>query len=208
MTVLGINTSRGDATKGEFGLAAVTGREHEFRDDFSATLQYARSIHARSIHVMAGKVAVEERTRARETLIYNLAYASALATKYSVQLLLEPLNPHDNPGYFYSTLGEAMSIIEELALPNLKLQFDVYHVARTEGEVLAKLQRYLSLIGNVQVAAVPSRSEPDEGEIDYRVIFDALDSWGYGHYVGCEYKPRGDTDIGLAWLNAVNNRHM
>jgi hydroxypyruvate isomerase len=118
-------------------------------------------------------------------------------------VLLEPLNPNDNPGYFYSTLTEAISLIEALALPNVKLQFDIYHVARAEGDVLAKLDKYRGYIGNVQIAGVPARGEPDEGEIAYPAIFEALEKWPYEGWIGCEYQPRGDTDAGLAWMEKL-----
>jgi hydroxypyruvate isomerase len=203
MTVLGINTPRGDVAKGEFGLAALPNRMSEFQDQFSAVLEYAREIGAQSIHVMAGKVAPADKIRARETFLENLAHASALAATSTIQLLLEPLNARDNARYFYSTLAEAIAIIDELSLPNLKLQFDVYHVAVAEGDVLIKLRRYLPRIGNVQIAGVPDRAEPDQGEINYRAIFDELDRLGYRGFVGCEYKPRGDTDAGLAWMRSA-----
>ena len=112
----------------------------------------------------------------------------------------EPLNPCTNPGYFYSTLAEAVSLIEELRLPNLKLQFDVYHVARSEGDVLVKLEKYRAHIGHVQIAGVPARAAPDEGEIAYPAVFAALDELKYAGWIGCEYRPRGDTDRGLGWM--------
>jgi hydroxypyruvate isomerase len=155
---------------------------------------------------MAGNVAAADRARARAVFVDNLRIAAAKAAAHRITLLLEPLNPNDNPGYFYSTLAEAVSLIEELALPNLKLQFDVYHVARAEGDVLTKLEMYRRHIGNVQIAAVPSRAEPDEGEIAYPVIFAALDRLQYDGFIGCEYRPRGDTDAGLIWMERMGLR--
>jgi len=110
---------------------------------------------------MAGNVAAADRSRARAVFADNLRIAAAKAAVHRITLLLEALNPNDNPGYFYSTQAEAVSLIEELALPNLKLQFDVYHVARSEGDVLAKLEKYCRHIGNVQIALcrrAPSRT--------------------------------------------------
>jgi hydroxypyruvate isomerase len=133
----------------------------------------------------------------------NLRAAARKAGAAGVNLLLEPLNPYDNPGYFYSTVAEAVSLIEELALPGVKLQFDVYHVARGEGDVLVKLERYRRHIGNVQIAGVPARAEPDDGEISYPAVFEALDRLSYGGWIGCEYRPRGDTDRGLGWMKRM-----
>jgi hydroxypyruvate isomerase len=201
--VLGINTPMGNATRGERGLAALLGREAEFRAVFDQTLIYAKQIGASAIHVMVGKVAEHNRPTARAVLIDNLRAIAPSAAAHGITLLLEPLNLRDNPGYFYSAASEAASIIRELQIPSIKLQFDVYHVAIAEGDVLNKLELYRDMIGNVQIAAVPSRNEPDEGEIAYGAIFSALDRIEYRGWVGCEYKPRGDTDVGLSWVSRL-----
>lgn len=203
LTLLGINTSPGDFARGERGLGALPGRERDFQAAVDQSIAYCITSGARAIHVMAGNVADADRQRARAVFADNLRAAAAKAATHDLPLLLEPLNPRDNPGYFYTTLAEAVGLIEELALPNIKLQFDVYHVARSEGDVLTKLKRYMPLIGNVQIAAVPSRAEPDEGEVAYPAIFAAVDALGYQGWTGCEYRPRGDTDEGLRWTRAL-----
>jgi hydroxypyruvate isomerase len=203
VTLLGINTAPGRFEAGERGLGAVPGRARDFLATADQSIDYCRLSGATAIHVMAGNVAPADRARGRAVFVDNLRIAAAKAAMYRITLLLEPLNPSDNPGYFYSTHAEAVSLIEELAFPNLKLQFDVYHVARSEGDVLVKLEKYQRHIGNVQIAAVPSRAEPDEGEIAYPVIFAALDRLQYEGFVGCEYKPRGDTDDGLRWMERM-----
>ncbi|HVW69243.1 MAG TPA: TIM barrel protein [Steroidobacteraceae bacterium] len=204
LTLLGINTAAGDWGHGDRGLAAVPGRERDFEAALEQSVAYCVASGATAIHVMAGNVAAADRARARRVLADNLRMAAARAAVHDLRLLLEPLNPRDNPGYFYSTLAEAAGLLEELAIPNIKLQFDVYHVAISEGDVLMKLKRYMPIIGNVQIAAVPTRAEPDEGEIAYRAIFDAIDAFGYTSWVGCEYKPRGDTDEGLRWMREMS----
>ncbi len=203
LTLLGINTAAGNFAAGERGLGAVPGRERDFEATLDQAVEYCRHSGARAIHVMAGNVPESERRDARATFAANLRAAVAKAAPHGLTLLLEPLNRVDNPGYFYSTLEEATSLIEELGLPSLKLQFDIYHVARSEGDVLRKLERYLPLIGNVQIAAVPSRAEPDEGEIAYRTVLESVDALGYSGWVGCEYRPRGDTDAGLHWMSTI-----
>jgi 2-dehydrotetronate isomerase len=203
LTLLGINTAPGDMERGERGLGALPGREDDFQAAVDQSIAYCVASGASAIHVMAGCVAEAQRTQARAVFAENLRTAAAKAAMHRLLLLLEPLNPRDNPGYFYSRLSEAYSLIEDLALPNLKLQFDVYHVAISEGDVLTKLAKYMPVIGNVQIAAVPTRAEPDEGEIAYRAIFAALDALGYRGWVGCEYRPRGDTDEGLRWMEPL-----
>lgn len=202
LTLLGINTFPGDFARGERGLGAVPGRERDFQAAVDQSIAFCVGSGASAIHVMAGNVAAADRPRARAVFAENLRVAAAKAAAHNLVLLLEPLNPRDNPGYFYSTVAEAVALIEELALPNIKLQFDVYHIGVSEGDVLTKLQRYMPVIGNVQIAAVPTRAEPDEGEIAYPAIFAAVDALGYTGWVGCEYKPRGDTDAGLKWMES------
>jgi len=203
VTLLGINTAPGNFAAGERGLGAIPGREREFQAALDQAVEYCRVSGASAIHAMAGNVAAADRERARAVFLANLRTAAAKAAAQNLVVLLEPLNPNDNPGYFYSTLTEAISLIDDLALPNVKLQFDVYHVARAEGDVLAKLDRYRGYIGNVQIAGVPARGEPDEGEIAYPVIFAALEQLPYEGWIGCEYRPRGDTDAGLAWMEKL-----
>jgi 2-dehydrotetronate isomerase len=203
LTILGINTAPGDFSRGERGLGAVPGCERDFQATVDQSIAYCVGCGASAIHVMAGNVAFSDLGLARAVFVENLRIAAAKAAEHGLLLLLEPLNPRDNPGYFYSTLAEAVPLIEELALPNIKLQFDVYHVAVSEGDVLTKLKRYMPVIGNVQIAAVPTRAEPDEGEIAYPAIFGAVDALGYAGWVGCEYLPRSDTDAGLKWTTSL-----
>lgn len=203
LTVLGLNTRVGDPARGDFGLGALPGREREFQAAVDESIAYCRVIGAASIHAMAGVIAPERRADARAVLKRNLTEAAARAADAGLTVLLEPINARDKPNYFYSTVGEAIPLIEEIAAPNIKLMFDVYHAGVAEGDVLTKLRRFLPLIGHVQIAAVPSRAEPDEGEIAYRAIFDELDALGYAGWVGCEYRPRAKTEDGLVWTTRL-----
>jgi 2-dehydrotetronate isomerase len=199
LTLLGINTHPGQE-RGDRGLGALPGREREFAAAVEQSIQYCIACGTRAIHAMAGNVSPDAYPQAREVLKANLESAARTAAAANLTLLLEPLNPRDNPGYFYSRLDQAVSLIEEIDQPNIKLQFDVYHVAISEGDVLRKLAKFLPLIGNVQIAAVPSRAEPDEGEIAYGAVFAELERLGYPGWVGCEYRPRAGTDEGLRWM--------
>lgn len=199
--LLGINTPLGDVDKGESGLAAVIGREADFDRHFRDTVAWGRRAGASAIHVMAGVVRPEDKARARDTLVANLRRAADAAP--DMTLLLEGLNPRDKPGYFYSTIREKADVIAAVGAGNLKIMFDAYHVGVSEGDVFTKLTAYQSLIGHVQIAAVPSRAEPDEGEIAYGNFFRELDRIGYAGWVGCEYKPRGSTDEGLGWTRTL-----
>jgi hydroxypyruvate isomerase len=199
--LLGLNTAVGNAANGDFGLGALAGRQADFERAFDQAATYARAAGASSVHVMAGVVPQSDKDAAREVFAANLRTAAGMAP--DLTLLLEPINQRDKPGYFYSTLAEAAALIDLVGQPNLKIMFDVYHVGVSEGDTLTRLQRYMPVIGHVQIAAVPSRAEPDEGEIAYGAVFAALDRLGYDGWIGCEYKPRAGTDEGLRWTQSL-----
>ena len=200
LKVLGVNTPIDDA-KGEFGLGAVEGRQEDFRKGFAQAADYTRTIGAGSIHVMAGDVASERKTAAADLFTENLRWASAQAP--DLTLLLEPINRRDRPGYFYSSIPEAAAMIARGGAPNLRIMFDFYHIGIGGFPVLQEFEAHLPLVGHVQIAAVPSRAEPDDSELDYRAVFKALDRLGYPGWVGCEYRPRASTDEGLSWTTGL-----
>jgi 2-dehydrotetronate isomerase len=199
LTMLGINTPPGQLPAGEFGLAAVPGREAEFSALFRQSLDYAVAIGACQIHVLSGKVAPEQRPAAQATLIRNLVAAADLAAEQNVMLLIEPINPRDRPDYYLNRPEHAADIIAKVERANVRIQFDFYHAQIVGGDLIRRFEKHLPLLGHVQVAAVPSRHEPDEGEVNYPAIFAELDRLGYQGWVGAEYRPRGRTEDGLAW---------
>lgn len=203
LQLLGVNTVRGDVAAGENGLGALAGREAEFAAAVEQSIDWCTAAGGTAIHCMAGVVAPEDHAAAREVLIANLRKAAPKAQARGLTLLLEPLNIHDAPGYFYSTQAAAAEIIEAVGAENVKLMFDAYHVGRGEGHVVATLEQFLAVIGHIQIAAVPSRAEPDEGAVDYRALLDHIARLGYEGWIGCEYKPRGDTDEGMRWTAAL-----
>jgi hydroxypyruvate isomerase len=202
----GLNTAPGDPARREWGLAGVPGRESDFQRHFEQAAEYATALGASLIHVMAGVVPQSERPRALETYVSNLRRAARTAADQGLTLLLEPLNSRDMPDYLVSRSDDIAAIIAEIGEPNVKLLFDVYHVQIMEGDLIRRLERHREIIGHVQVAAVPSRAEPDEGEVRYGAIFEALQGIGYDGLVGLEYKPRGRTEDGLGWLQALGQR--
>jgi hydroxypyruvate isomerase len=200
LVMLGINTALG--RPGESGLAAVPGREQEFTAQFKQSLDYAVAVGGNAIHCMAGIVPPEQRPAAERTLIANLKEASDLAAPHDITLLIEPINPRDRPDYFLTRAEQGADIIARLERPNVKLQFDFYHQQIVGGDLIRRFERHLPCIGHVQIAAVPSRAEPDEGEINYPAVLAAVDKLGYRGWVAAEYKPRGLTEDGLGWARA------
>jgi 2-dehydrotetronate isomerase len=197
LPMLGLNTRRGDAASGEFGLAALPGRGAEAQSAINEALDYAAAVGARYVHVMAGAA---QGASAEAAFRESLGHASARARPHGITILIEPLNRHDAPGYFLRTTDQAREIIADIAAPNLKLMFDCYHVQITEGGVIRRLEDLLPIIGHIQVASVPDRGAPDHGDLDYGAVFDALRALGYTEPVGAEYRPTGETDDPLGWL--------
>ncbi len=193
------NLPPGDWQAGERGFAALPGREEEFRAAVANALPYARATGATRLHVMAGITGSLPAEQARACYVRNLRYAAGRFADADLEVLIEPINPRDMPGYFLSSTDQAVEILDEIGAPNVTLQFDVYHHQITRGDVTRYLERLLPRIGHVQIAGVPERHEPDTGELDYAHLFGVLDAIGYAGWVGCEYRPRGDTREGLAW---------
>jgi 2-dehydrotetronate isomerase len=198
LTQLGINTPIGP----EFGLAALPGRERDFDAAFKRALDYVVAIGGTAIHCMTGVVPVEQRPAADTVFVKNLARAAADAAKKNITLLIEPINPRDRANYFLLRLEHAADVVKKVAAPNVRIQCDFYHVQIVGGDLIKRLETYFPLVGHVQIAAVPSRREPDEGEVNYPEIFAALDRLGYAGWIGCEYRPRTRTEEGLGWAKA------
>src|SRR5690242_11975205 len=186
---LGLNT-QSRPNGGESGLGAVPGREREFAEIFQKALDYVTAIGGSAIHTLAGKVAPELRPAAERVFVANYTRAADLAAAK---------NPRDRPDYFLGHVEQAADLIDKIGRPNVRIQFDFYHVQIICGDLLTRLEKFMPYVGHVQIAAVPSRGEPDEGEINFPAVFEALDRLGYAGWVGCEYKPRGRTEDGLGW---------
>jgi 2-dehydrotetronate isomerase len=195
LTQLGVNTPQTP----EFGLAAVPGRERDWDVAFKRALDYVVAIGGCAIHCMCGVVPVEQRPAAETMFVKNLSRAAELAAQANITLLIEPINPRDRTGYFLSRVEHAAAIVKKVGAPNVRIQFDFYHIQIVGGDLITRLETHFPLVGHIQIAAVPSRGEPDEGEINYPAVFAAIDRLGYNGFIGCEYKPRTRTEDGLGW---------
>jgi hydroxypyruvate isomerase len=195
------NLPPGDFERGERGLAALPGREAEFAASIGTALEYAEALGCPRLHVMAGiPGAGAARERCRATYVSNLRLAASRAAAAGRDVLIEPINTRDIPGYFLNRQDDAQAIRAEVGAPNLKVQFDLYHCQIVEGDLAVKLKRDLAHIGHVQIAGVPERHEPDRGEVNYPFLFAHLDAIGYAGWIGCEYRPRAGTSAGLGWI--------
>lgn len=201
LPAIGLNTRPGDSQAGDFGLAALPGREAEARAVIDEAFRYARAIGAGYVHVMAGKPGGSEGGAARRVYLDALDHAAALAEAAGIAILIEPLNQRDVPGYFLHANAQAADIIAELGRENLKLMFDCYHAQVSQGDLTRQIEKLLPVIGHIQIAAVPSRAEPDEGEIACERLLKAVASMGYAGFIGAEYRPRAGIEDGLGWLD-------
>jgi 2-dehydrotetronate isomerase len=208
-----INAPPGDAAAGERGLAALPGREDEFRRSLlEQALPYAAALGCPRVHVMAGVAPPgADRAAMRATFVANLDWAAAQAAPHGVTLLVEPLNTRDMPGYLIQRQDEAHAICAEVGAANIAVQMDLYHCQIVEGDLSTRLRRHLdpaqpTRVGHLQFAGVPDRHEPDEGEVHYPYLFELVDRLGWDGWVGAEYRPRGATRNGLGWWRAASGR--
>ena len=193
------NMPPGDWAAGERGMAALAGREAEFRAGVDVALHYAEATGVKRLHMMAGLI--DARDQAAMALYRdNIRFAADKLAAKGLDLLLEPINGRNMPGYFMNSFDTAAGIIADLALPNLKLQFDIYHCQIIHGDVTMRLRALLPISGHVQIASVPSRNEPSGEELNYPFLFNELDRLGYDGFVGCEYNPAAGTVAGLGWF--------
>lgn len=195
------NTAPGNAEAGEWGLAAVPGREQDARADIDRALAYAIALNCPNVHVMAGVVPPgEDWQRYRATFIDNIRYAADRFARHGVKVLIEALSPQVKPHYLFSSQHQAAELVEAISHPNVFVQFDFFHAQLVDGNISGLMRSLAGRYAHIQIASVPERHEPDDGELNYPWLFEQLDALGYQGWIGCEYRPRGDTAAGLDWL--------
>jgi hydroxypyruvate isomerase len=194
------NMPPGDREQGERGLGALPGRERDFMAGLERALDYALATGGRRIHVLSG-LWPEGRDKAEgaAVLVANLRRAADRVGPHGIELLIEPINSRDIPGYFLNTPVQAVAILDQVQRPNVRLQLDLYHCQIMAGDLASHIRRLLPLIAHIQIAGVPDRHEPDRGEVNFAYLLDLLDDLGYDGWVGCEYRPTAGTVAGLGW---------
>jgi hydroxypyruvate isomerase len=217
-----IDTLQGDWDKGERGLAALPGREQEFRDAIGQAIEYAAALKCPCVHVIAGTVPEGANLDAmQQTYLANLAYAAERMAPFGIAAVIEPINPrmgvvkdgeqyttYGMKGFFLRSTAQALAAIDAVAHPNLHLHLDIYHMQLTEGQLTETLQAAMARregpgqLRHLQVSSVPGRNEPSGGEINYPFLFDLIDSLGFTGWIGCEYRPKAGTLEGLGWAKA------
>ena len=193
------NLPPGDWNAGEKGFAALPDRFDDLQQSLRTALPYAQATDVKRLHLMAG-IADRGDPKAVAAFRKSVVWTAEFFAPHGLDVVIEPINPRNVPGYFLNDFAFARDLINELKIPNLKLQFDIYHCQIIHGDVTMRLREMMSIIGHVQIASIPSRNEPDGEELNYPFLFDELDRLGYSGFVGCEYNPRGKTTDGLAWF--------
>ena len=187
-----LNAPPGDMKQGEYGIAGLAGRESEFRDSIGLALDYATTLNSRFIHVLAGIVpAGESIERCRDLYCENLAWAADRCAQSGIGILIEPINTYERPGYLTTLTLEARETLARVRHDNLAIQYDFHNAQLMEGSLTATLTENIGLIRHMQIAGVPGRTPPDEGEMNYPYLFQLIDDLGYQGWVGCEYRPHG-----------------
>ncbi|MBV9392717.1 MAG: TIM barrel protein, partial [Verrucomicrobia bacterium] len=180
-----INAPAGDFEKGDRGLAAIPGRQPEFRESFEQAVEYAAELACTRIHVMSGIAG--DTPAARTAYLDNLEHALSRCESLDLTILIEPINTRDFPGYYLTTPEHALELLREIGRPNLKIQLDWYHAQIMGGDLSTRTSSLFADIGHFQLASVPSRGEPDKGEVRYSYLFSLIDKLGYTGWIGCEY---------------------
>jgi hydroxypyruvate isomerase len=203
------NLPAGNWAAGERGITCLPGREEEFRAGLATAIDYAKHLNTTQVHAMAGIVPPDiSPAAASATYLANLKYAATELAKHDISLLIEAINTRDMPGFYLNTQAQAYATLQEVGAANLKMQMDLYHMQIMEGDLAVKLSQYAPHCGHVQIAGVPKRNEPNTGEVNYSYLYSHLDQIGYRGWVGCEYRPAGDTVKGLAWFNEFSGRKI
>ncbi|MEZ5668193.1 MAG: hydroxypyruvate isomerase [Alphaproteobacteria bacterium] len=194
------NMPPGDWDAGERGYGCLPDKRGAFQDGVGQAIAYAKVLGCRTVHAMAGIApAGADRRVLTETYVENISFAAAECAKEGITVVIEAINGRDIPGFFLNTSAQAIDILERVGATNARFQYDIYHMQIMEGDLAPTIERILPMIGHMQLADTPGRHEPGTGEINYGYLLPQIDRLGYSGWIGCEYRPAGDTAAGLGW---------
>ena len=195
------NLPSGNWGKGERGIACLPDRVGEFREGVELAIEYAKALGCRQVNCLAGITPPDaDPRRIKATLVDNLRHAAERLAGEGIQLLIEPINTRDIPMFYLNRTAQALALIDEVGSDNLYLQYDIYHMQVMEGDIVRTLEAHRERIAHIQIADNPGRNEPGTGELNFPNLFGHIDRIGYVGWVGCEYRPRFETEAGLAWF--------
>src|SRR6266571_587603 len=192
------------------GIADPGARE-AFLSDLNTLLPIAEKLECPAIIVLSGnRVEGLSHDAQHQSCVETLKRAGDIAGKRNVSLLLENIDPEENPKYYLTSVAEGFEIVREVNHPRVKFLYDFYHEQISEGNLIKKLEKNIGEVGLVHIADVPGRHEPGTGEINYPNIFRKLAQLKYDRYAAMEFIPTGDAVASLRAakdmaLQAVSN---
>jgi len=195
------NLPVGNFASGERGIACLPGREGEFQEGVGQALEYAKTLRCPRLNCLVGLTPKDvPAQKVRQTLVDNLRFAATTLEKEGILLLVEALNKFDFPGFYLASTQDVLQLFDEVNQPNLRIQYDIYHMQAMEGSITKTIQDNINRIAHIQLADNPGRHEPGTGEINFPNLFRFIDEAGYTGWIGCEYKPTGVTEDSLGWV--------
>lgn len=190
--------------KDHAGYAAIPGQEQDFRSSITKTIEWAKALGVKKVHIMSGKLKPDEEVTTSHDTVFenNLRYAVPLLEKANIMALIEPINKHSVPNYYLNNYDKAIQMVKRINSPNLRIMLDIFHLQQIRGNVTRGIRELRDYIGHVQIAQVPDRHEPNtSGELNYKYILECLrDETNYKDWIGLEYQPMSDVKTGLKWI--------
>ncbi len=199
------NVEADDLLQGGEGLAAVPEKQAQFKTAVDQALTYARQLKPLAINVLPGCCHNPGRlAEYQQTFKNNLAYAAEVFAEVNVMTVFEAINSHDMPDFIFDSSEKMLAVLEDIQHPNLRLQYDIYHMSRMQEDCAAFLRQHIGQIGHIQFADCPGRGQPGSGEVDFVELFDLIANSEYSGWLGAEYNPLGNTTESLVWMRNVS----
>ena len=196
-----INFDAGNMAAGERGFLNNPDKREWFRSHVPVAIEFAAQIGYPQLNALVGNVLPGVSREAQlECVCENLAWVADYAATAGLGVVVETLNTFENPRYLLTSTHDVLQLLMSLNRPNLKYQYDLYHMQRMEGNLIATLRMHIGQIGHIQVADAPDRHEPGSGEIHYPHVLAAIDTLGYQGYIGLEYNASTSSEASFSWL--------
>ena len=197
-----MNFPAGDLMTGGQGLAAVPGREKEFEELLPEVRRFAETLRPRTMNLLSGRPDSKYGfRRCQNAFCNNLRKSYALTHELGINLVTEPANDLDLPGFFLTNSRQVTELIKSMSDIELFIQYDLYHMQLMEPNVEDQLPGVIEYVKHIQFSDVPDRTQPGLGTLDFEQLFVLIDKLEYAGYVGAEYFPTIDTSETLGWLS-------
>jgi hydroxypyruvate isomerase len=168
-------------------------KKDEFLSDLKKFLPTAEKLECAELIILTGnRIDGVAHEVTHQSCVDTLKYGADIAARANVTLLLENIDPEENPKYFLTSVAEGFEVIRQVDHSHVKFLYDFYHEQISEGNLIEKLEKNIKLVGLVHIADVPGRHQPGTGEINFGNIFRKLAELKYDRYAAMEFMPTGD----------------